>query len=251
MQLQLKNKNNMIYLPHILNYIDQDMAHWFGCNVKAPAVPKGTRKHMISTIATGTIPDINSLNKSVQKYYCLIFYPIYKVFSDSMKNDMEAHIAAMKNMRTKGILEYMLFELCCKYINKAEFKDLEEKVASYFEHNNVYEKRKIYIERQIEDVKNRGFNHVLSCKLLEDVLKDEKTVCRKYYIEEYLRSQHPNSKQISIINIKTKEVLTFKSKYELKKHFKIDINNNDALQRFLDGKSRKFPDWRGYIATNV
>lgn len=241
----------MIYLPYISNYIDQDMAQWLGCNVKVPAAPKGTREHMISTITTGAIPDINSLNKSVQKYYCLIFYPIYKVFSDSMKNDMEVHIDAMKNMRTERILKYMLFELCCKYISKTEFKDLEEKVASYFECNNVYEKRKKYIERQIEDVKNRGFNHVLSCKLLEDVLKDEKAVCMKYYIDEYLRSQHPNGKQISVINTKTKEVLTFKSKYELKKHFKIDINDNNALQRFLDGKSRKFPDWRRYIATNV
>lgn len=241
----------MIYLPHILNYIDRDMAQWLGCNVKVPAVPKGTLEYIISTISTGTIPDINSLNKSVQKYYCLIFYPIYKVFSDSMKNDMEVHIGAMKNMRTESILKYMLFELCCKYINKAEFKDLEEKVTNYFECNNVYEKRKKYIERQIEDVRKRGFNHALSCKMLEDALKNEKALCKKYYIEEYLRSQHPGGKRISVINIKTKEVLTFKSKYELKKHFKIGVNNNDALQRFLDGKSRKFSDWRGYIVTNV
>lgn len=241
----------MIYLPYILNYIDQDIAQHFGCNVKIPAAPKGARTYIISTITTGALPDINSLGKSVQKYYCLIFYPIYKVFSDSLKNDIEVHISAMKNMRSESILKYMMFELCCKYINKTEFKDLEEKVASYFDCTNVYEKHKRYIEKQIEDVRKRGFNHALSCKILEGVLKNEQAVCKRYYIEEYLRSQHPNGKQISVINIKTNEVLTFKSKYELKKHFKICIHNNDALQRFLDGKSRKFPDWRGYIATNV
>lgn len=238
----------MIYLPYILNYIDQDIAQWLGCNVKVPAAPKGTREYMISTITTGNAPDINSLNKSVQKYYCLIFYPIYKVFIDSMKNGIEVHINAMKNMRTERILKYMLFELCCKYINKEEFTDLEEKVSEYFKCNNVYEKRKRYIENQIEDVRKRGFNPALSCKTLEDVLKSEQAAYRKYYIDEYLRSQHPNGKQISVINIKTKEVLTFKSKYELKKHFCI---NNNALQRFLDGKSRKFPDWKEYITTNV
>lgn len=227
------------------------MAKHFGCNVKIPAAPKGARTYIISTITTGTLPDINSLSKSVQKYYCLVFYPIYKVFLDSMNNDMDMHISAMKNMRVERILKYMLFELCCKYINKAEFKDLVEKVSKYFECNNVYEKRKRYIERQIEDVRNRGFNHDLSCKILEGALKDEQALCKKYYINEYLRSQHPNGKQISVINIKTKEILAFKSKYELKKHFKIDIYDSNALQRFLDGKSRKFPDWKEYIATNV
>lgn len=241
----------MIYLPYILNYIDKDIAQHFGCNAKIPAAPKGARKYIISTITTGTAPDINSLNKTIQKYYCLIFYPIYKVFSDSMKNDIEVHISAMKNMRSERILKYMLFELCCKYINKAEFEDLEGKVASYFGCNSVYEKRKKYIERQIEDVRNRGFNPALSCEILEGDLKNERALCKKYYINEYLRSQHPCGKQISVINIKTNEVLTFKSKYELKKHFKIGVKNNGALQRFLEGKSRKFPDWKGYIATNV
>lgn len=238
----------MKYLRYIINQdFDKRISRTKGLESSTHiATPRGTSKYIIEAISTGKIPDMKQASDIVRRYFCTVFYPIYTVFCNHCK--AQANIEAIKNdiikKRVPKMIDYMIYQLHFRFRSREENLKIISIVKEYIRETPLpfMAKRKLF--QKIRNYENyNNFIPGMSCQKINEEIKKTMIELTKLYDDENMhpKSTQPNSKKVTIKNIKTREVKTFKSKHELKKMLK--LSNEKALKLFLEGRSRKYPDW--------
>ena len=238
---------SMKYLRYIINQdFDKRISRVKGLeNNTHIDTPRGVSKYITEAISTDKIPDMSQANDIAKRYFYTIFYPIYTVFCNHCK--AQADVTAIKKdlmkKRTSKMIDYMIYHLHFRFRSREENLKIISIVKEYIRETPLpfMAKRKLF--QKIRNYENyNNFIPGMSCQKINEEIKKTMIELTKWYGENmHSKSMQPNSKKVMIKNIKTGEVKTFRSKYELKKTFKL---YKASLKLFLEGRSRKYPDWR-------